>query len=425
MKPIGNRKRDVEVLDLTGSDDETPITSQPRKIPKSNNDPGVFSQSQRDEWADEGDEFGADEIIVMSQDASGNIAETFELYGFLETKVVGIQYYNGYATNGEHVLVRREPANPYDSNALRVDNVQREQIGHIPRGHAAKLASYLDSGPLAVSGVLGGPKGVYDCPIVLGLYGTSDPIAQTDLLNRMKSDRLPVHAAAQREKEAKQRRANELKKVAKKGSGSKAGGSRQWEQGSSRSDFAGTSSQGLNNMEQSLEDIILESERFNPREMGEVVERFGAGEEALAKMPSANDPARLNTGLLPYQKQGLAWLLDRENPQIPAVGSTAVVQLWKRSLDNSRLFTNIATNFSIKDKEPTLASGGILADDMGLGKTLQIIALIVADMDLPQNRNASCTNGSKTTLIVAPVSVMSNWSTQVRFYLQTDLTMLS
>ena len=414
MKQTGNRKREIEVLDLTGSDDETPVTSQPRKIPKSNNDPGVFSQSQRDEWADEGDEFGADEIIVMSQDASGNIAEKFELYGILETKVVGVQYYNGHATNGEHVLVRREPANPYDSNALRVDNVQREQIGHIPRGHAAKLASYLDSGTLAVSGVLGGPKGIYDCPIVLGLYGTSDPIAQADLKSRMKSDRLPVHAAAHREKEAKQRRANELKNVAKKGSGSKAGGNRQWEQGSSQSDFAGDSSQGVNNVEQSLEDIISGSERFNPREIGEVIERFGAGEESLAKMPYANDPIRLRTSLLPYQKQGLAWLLDRENPQTPAVGSTAVVQLWKRSFDNPRLFTNIATNFSIKDKEPTLASGGILADDMGLGKTLQVIALIVADMDLRQNRNTSYTDVSETTLIVAPVSVMSNWSTQVR-----------
>lgn len=49
---------------------------------------------------------------------------------------------------------------------------------------------------------------------------------------------------------------------------------------------------------------------------------------------------------------------------------------------------------------PELFSGGILADDMGLGKTLQIISLIL-------------TGGPGPTLIVAPVSVMSNWKQQI------------
>lgn len=41
---------------------------------------------------------------------------------------------------------------------------------------------------------------------------------------------------------------------------------------------------------------------------------------------------------------------------------------------------------------------------MGLGKTLEMIALMVAD-----NRNS----GNNTTLIVAPLGVMSNWTGQV------------
>ena len=124
-------------------------------------------------------------------------------------------------------------------------------------------------------------------------------------------------------------------------------------------------------------------------------------------MPMVESPERLKTQLLPYQRQGLAWLLDRENPQIPPAGSTDVVQLWKRSTTDTKLFTNIATNFSIKNQEPSLASGGILADDMGLGKTLEIISLIVSELA----SNYSQTKGP--TLIVAPVSVMSNWSGQV------------
>lgn len=56
---------------------------------------------------------------------------------------MGVQYYNGYASTGEYVVVRREPGNLYDSNAIRVENVQRDQIGHIPRKFASKLASYM------------------------------------------------------------------------------------------------------------------------------------------------------------------------------------------------------------------------------------------------------------------------------------------
>ena len=56
---------------------------------------------------------------------------------------MGVRFYTGYATIGEYVVVRREPSNPYDSNALRVENVQRDQIGHIPRAMASKLAKYM------------------------------------------------------------------------------------------------------------------------------------------------------------------------------------------------------------------------------------------------------------------------------------------
>ncbi len=70
------------------------------------------------------------------------------------------------------------------------------------------------------------------------------------------------------------------------------------------------------------------------------------------------------------------------------------------------LYTNIATNFSTA-KAPSLASGGILADDMGLGKTLQVISVIVE-------------GGPGTTLILAPVSVMSNWTQQIERHVRSN-----
>ena len=261
-----------------------------------------------------------------------------------------------------------------------------------------------------MEGVLTGSKEDYDCPVALKLFGTSQRVEQVNLKARMRSDRLPLDALDQKEKEEKAQKMNELKKAAKKGGGLKNGTNQQWEHGSSQSEFTNSSTQGQMAEVQSLEDIMSDSQRFNPREMGEMAEKFGAGEDVLASMPMADAPESLIAQLLPFQRQGLAWMLDRENPRLPSEGSDEVVQLWRRSLRDPKLFTNIATNFSLRSVEPALASGGILADDMGLGKTIQIIALLVADMEAKEQKNSG-----GPTLIIAPLSVMSNWSGQVSF----------
>lgn len=56
---------------------------------------------------------------------------------------MGVRFYNGIATPGEHVILKREPQNQYDRNAIRIDNIMGIQIGHIGRGVAAKLAPYM------------------------------------------------------------------------------------------------------------------------------------------------------------------------------------------------------------------------------------------------------------------------------------------
>ena len=118
----------------------------------------------------------------------------------------------------------------------------------------------------------------------------------------MKKDKLPIDNLTRKEKEAKKQKAAELKQVAKKGTGLKAGGN-------CRSKFffkiisfreqvplltLAAASQGAAEAEQTMEDILKQSEHFNPREMGEVVEKFGAGEEILVcvamerRMPNIN-----------------------------------------------------------------------------------------------------------------------------------------
>jgi SWI/SNF-related matrix-associated actin-dependent regulator of chromatin subfamily A3 len=107
-------------------------------------------------------------------------------------------------------------------------------------------------------------------------------------------------------------------------------------------------------------------------------------------------------------------MLAQESPNLPAQGSKDVVQLWQRHPRTPNAFTNVATNFSVAD--PKLASGGILADDMGLGKTIQTISLIMADREL--GRRAP--DAADATLILAPVSVMSNWSQQMKVHIKEE-----
>jgi SWI/SNF-related matrix-associated actin-dependent regulator of chromatin subfamily A3 len=181
---------------------------------------------------------------------------------------------------------------------------------------------------------------------------------------------------------------------------------------------------GIDDMseESNLQQLIEGSERFRAREMEQLVEQWGAPEQHLEKMPMAKQPEKIKAKLLPYQLQvitqfsfqmialhtkiyqGLEWMLSMENPKLPPSGSKDVVQLWKRSEARAGLFTNIATNYSTAT-EPALAKGGILADDMGLGKTLEIISLIVQ-------------GSAGSTLIIAPVSVMSNWSQQIETHVK-------
>ena len=266
-----------------------------------------------------------------------------------------------------------------------------------------------------MEGSLSGHVGAYDCPIALKLFGTSEPVERANLRNQMKTDRLPSTVIDQKEKEAKNRKAEELKKIAAakkgKGKGGKAGGGGQQWGHSGQNDYAGTLAQGDGNTNQSIEDLIEGSERFNPRDVGNVVEKFGAGEDALAGMPMAECPKELATQLLPYQRQALAWLLEKENPRLPSAGSDDAVQLWKCSKDG-QIYTNVATSFSLKNQKPTLANGGILSDDMGMGKTLEMISLIATDSHVSSK--------SKTTLIIAPVGVMSNWSGQISHHVRPD-----
>ncbi|KAL1897516.1 hypothetical protein Cpir12675_002304 [Ceratocystis pirilliformis] len=135
--------------------------------------------------------------------------------------------------------------------------------------------------------------------------------------------------------------------------------------------------------------------------------RKRALEAQLEKMPLAEQPAAIKTKMLPHQLQALAWMKTKEDPQLPELGSKDLVQFWRHTNYDCYMHSVSKKAVSV-DNPPDLYSGGVLADDMGLGKTLQMISLIMSD----------CSIGS--TLIICPLSVMSNWEQQFKQHIHQD-----
>jgi len=139
MSSLGKRN----AIDLTGDEDENvqPFSKYSRvNQPSGSQPPASQSLNGRDAWADPIEE---NDIIDLSQDPDEGSG--WVCLGAIDGRIVGIRYYDGYATPGEQVMIRREPGNPYDFNAIRIDNVHGTQIGHIPRQIAAKLAPFMVS----------------------------------------------------------------------------------------------------------------------------------------------------------------------------------------------------------------------------------------------------------------------------------------
>jgi HIRAN domain len=77
----------------------------------------------------------------------------------IETNIVGVTYCGRQAIVvklkvGDAVILRREPTNPYDCNAIMVLRTNGEQIGYINRFLAATLASKFDDVGKTVQGVV-------------------------------------------------------------------------------------------------------------------------------------------------------------------------------------------------------------------------------------------------------------------------------
>ncbi len=133
----------------------------------------------------------------------------------------------------------------------------------------------------------------------------------------------------------------------------------------------------------------------------------------------AEQPPGLALELKAYQLQTLAWMQDHE--EMPGMGLNSLFWEERSFLDEGKFYYFPAAGELRLEKPPTVF-GGILAEEMGLGKTLEIVALIALEKHryrddlerlLPEVKDGSMVP-SGATLVVAPVTLVSQWIDEIK-----------
>uniref|UniRef100_A0A8C0J4D9 Helicase like transcription factor n=1 Tax=Chelonoidis abingdonii TaxID=106734 RepID=A0A8C0J4D9_CHEAB len=277
-------------------------------------------------------QFGLEDFLC-TDDIPGTDEDTDSavLFGTLRGNVVGLRYYTGVVNNNEMVALQREPNNLYDKNAVKVNNVNGNQVGHIKKELAAPLAYIMDNKLAIVEGVVPyGAKNAFTMPVQMSFWGKEEN-KQTVL------DKLKMHGF----------------KLAPPSKSSEFGFGSSWVSGRAGPSY---SAPGHAAVQMTTEQLKSEFDKLfeDLKEDDKTHEMEGA--EAVG------------TPLLPHQKQALAWMVSREN-------SKELPLFWE---EKNSFYYNTLTNFAEKERPETVL-GGILADDMGLGKTLATIALILTN----------------------------------------------
>ncbi|RYP70978.1 hypothetical protein DL771_005073 [Monosporascus sp. 5C6A] len=163
--------------------------------------------------------------------------------------------------------------------------------------------------------------------------------------------------------------------------------------------------------------------------------------------PEAEPPDTFAMTLRPYQKQSLYWMLRKEKDLKNEVRESSMHPLWEeyswptKDADDkdvvqvegqSKFYVNpysgeMSLDFPVQEQH---CLGGILADEMGLGKTIQMLSLIHSHKSeavlgstkpvdsvnnlprMPGSHSASVVAAPKTTLVVAPMSLLAQWQSE-------------
>ncbi|CAI5470112.1 unnamed protein product [Closterium sp. Yama58-4] len=381
-----------------------------------------------EDWEEE------EEVDASQGDASQ--AEDDRTYiGSVLFNIKGLQHYPGTVNPREMVRLIREPNNAHDRNAIRVDNIRGQEVGHVEAKMACHLAPLVDAGlvaieaPEVVSRLLSAGVRLVETNSLPGsdTFGEASPSGSLQSSSLQAASAAASVAAALAARRAAMSQAEQDKAVLSM-----------------------------------FDDLACQVE---------------------ADRPTADPPCHvIRSSLLPHQQRALAWMIKRESARkLPPFWKAGALDSESSSKGKrggrggggrgggrqgrggrgrgrevqggvgggvegeeedgddggeggGRLFTNILTNFTTEER-PKALRGGILADDMGLGKTLSLLSLVAsttAAADTGETQaigttspavGAAAGNGmqggqhqaeqSRATLVVCPLSVLSNWTAQL------------
>lgn len=260
----------------------------------------------------------------QSSQASQPLSSGNYLLGFVCANIVGIKHYSGTISGREMVGLVREPLNPFDNNAIKVLNTRSVQVGYIERSVAAVLSPLIDANLISVSGIV--PKtrsgNHFKIPCQVHIFAAIDSFPTVNDI--IFGSGIPLVSE-------------------------------------SSASFT-------------LSESMAVKERRAKGEVKTVDEIFKLVDENVNKSCALEplEPPRsvIKPDLFAHQKEGLGWLVHREN-------SGELPPFWE---EKDGAYVNVLTNFHT-DVRPEPLRGGIFADDMGLGKTLTLLSLIASDKD--------------------------------------------
>lgn len=116
------------------------------------------------------------EIANLTEDAGQDLdTEESVQIGYIQGTVVGLRYYSGVVNRGEMVSLVRQPQNPYDRNAVMVANIYGSQVGHIKKELAASMAYIMDNKLARVEGIVPyGETNKFSMPVNLTFWGKEE-----------------------------------------------------------------------------------------------------------------------------------------------------------------------------------------------------------------------------------------------------------
>ncbi len=312
--------------------------------------------------------------------------------------IVGMQHHLGRIYPTCSVSLLAEPNNPYDRNAIRVDNEEGDQVGHIKATEASSFVKFLNEPKghptsIKVQAFIPADRSVGTYSTVCCVVMSGPKFRQRDLMDTLSkggiravdglmegleydlNNRVWVRLRPRREDIRRERETG----------------------------FLGSSSRGP----RTPSEPTVTSITF-PQSQDELDKLYDSVDTKITSMIESGNgfktPKTITSRLLPHQVYGCTWmaLMEQSSGELP--------EFWEMRHHNGREIYVDSIMKSVRLTRPMKHRGGILADDMGLGKTLTVLSVLCSSVEAAV---AASNPRPAPTLIVCPLSLIGNWTDQI------------